>query len=126
MPHTMIYNLELHIIETKYQGIVTLKEIKETISEAIQIIQDVNCFLTLGDYRNAKVNLSTLEIHQLPKLMSDVLTQSGIAPHKLKRAFVIAKDLDDFHFFETVTLNNGQMAKIFQDIDEAKKWLLQK
>ena len=126
MPHTMIYNLELHIIEIKHQGTITLNEIIETFSEAIQIVQDVNCFLTLGDYRNANVNLSTIEIHQLPKVISDILIQSGIAPHKLKRAFVVAKNLNDFHFFETVTFNNGQLAKIFQDIDEAKKWLLQK
>jgi len=122
----MIYNLELHIIEIKHQGIITFNEIIETFSEAIQIVQDVNCFLTLGDYRNANVNLSTIEIHQLPKVISDILIQSGIAPHKLKRAFVVAKNLNDFHFFETVTFNNGQLAKIFQDIDEAKKWLLQK
>ena len=126
MPHTIFYNSESHSIETKYQGIITFNEIRETFSEAIQIAQDVNCFLTLGDYRNANVNLSTLEIHRLPKVISDILAPSGIAPHKLKRAFVVAKNLDDFHFFETVTLNNGQLAKIFQDIDEAKRWLLKK
>ncbi|HNK62418.1 MAG TPA: hypothetical protein PLE14_00100 [Anaerolineales bacterium] len=53
-------------------------------------------------------------------------TQTGISPFKLKRAFVVSKNLDDFHFFENVTRNNGQLAKIFQDVDEAKKWLLQK
>lgn len=81
--------------------------------------------MTLGDYRSAKVNLSTMEIHQLPKVIADLLAPSGIASHKLKRAFVVAEDLDDFYFFETVTLNSGQQAKIFQNVDEAEKWLLQ-
>jgi len=122
----MIYNSGLHIIEIKYQGIITFDEVKETFSEAVRMIQDANCFLTLGDYRSAKVNLSTLEIHKLPKVIADLLAPSGITPYKLKRAFVVAKDLEDFYFFETVTLNNGQHAKIFQNMDDAKKWLLQK
>ena len=46
--------------------------------------------------------------------------------HKFRRAFVVARDLDDFIFFETVTLNNRQNAKVFQDIDEARKWLQEK
>lgn len=125
MSHTMIFNSEQHIIEIRYQGIITFDEIKETFSEAVRLMQDVNCFLTMGDYRSAKVMLSTMEIHQLPKLITDLLAPSGIAPYQLKRAFVVAKDLEDFHFFETVTHNSGQLAKIFQNVDEAKKWLLQ-
>ncbi len=125
MSHTMTYNSELHIIEIKYQGIIRLEEVKETFSEAVRMIQEVNCFLTLGDYRNAEVNLSTMEIHQLPKIIADLLAPSGITPYKLKRAFVVAKDLDDFHFFETVTQNSGQQARIFRNIEEAKKWLFQ-
>jgi hypothetical protein len=39
---------------------------------------------------------------------------------------VIASDLKDFEFFETVTVNSGQTTKLFQDMDEAKKWLLKK
>jgi hypothetical protein len=31
----------------------------------------------------------------------------------------------NYRFFETVTLNAGQNIRLFQDIDEAKKWLLQ-
>ena len=126
MPHVMIYNTELHIIETNYQGMISFNEIIGTFSEALQLIRDVNCYLTLGDYRNANVNISTLEIHQLPGIISTMSTQTGISPFKLKRAFVVSKNLDDFHFFENVTRNNGQLAKIFQDVDEAKKWLLQK
>jgi hypothetical protein len=44
----------------------------------------------------------------------------------VKRAVVVAKDIRDFQFYETVTIDSGQNIKLFQDMDEAKKWLLKK
>lgn len=126
MPHTVTYNEQLHIIETRTHGEVTFSESKEIISEIIQTAVVKNCFLCLGDYREETMKLSTLELHDIPKIISNSSITHGISAHKFKRAIVVARDLKDFHFFETVTLNNGQTAKLFQDIDEAKKWLLEK
>jgi hypothetical protein len=47
---------------------------------------------------------------------------AGLRPDCL-RAIVVAKDLDDYAFFELVSKNQGQRVKIFKDIDEAKRWL---
>jgi len=80
-------------------------------------------FLILNDMREAVMKLSTLEIYELPKLMSEASASSGLKMYNIKRAFVAATDLDDYKFFETVTANRGQYAKLFFDIDEAKKWL---
>lgn len=123
MPHVIIYNSEARVIEITIQGDFSLSEAKEIISEATQVAKEQNCFLVLTDLREATLKLSTLEIYELPNVVSDKLASSGLHAYEFKRAFVAAKDLKDYDFFETVTVNRGQNAKLFHDVDEAKKWL---
>jgi hypothetical protein len=126
MPHAISYNSEAGIIEIRVQGDFFLSEAKEMISEAMEVAKEQNCFLLLCDLQAAIVKLSTLEIHQLPKVVSDKSATLGFHAHKLKRALVATHDLQDYDFFETVTVNRGQNAKVFRDVDQAKKWLLEK
>ncbi|MBI3125798.1 MAG: hypothetical protein HYZ10_15485 [Ignavibacteriales bacterium] len=126
MPHISAYNPEIGIIETKYSGIVTFNEIVEFSSEVILTAIENDCFLTLGDYSEAEVEITTLEIYKMPKIIADKIAPLGIHPHKFKRAFVIAEHQKDFYFFETVTLNSGQNAKIFRTVEDARNWLLDK
>jgi len=121
MPHTIAYNAEASIIEIKVQGDFFLSEAKEMISEALEMANEQNCFLLLCDLRDAAVKLSTVEIYQLPNVVSDKSASLGLHPYKLKRAFVVTHDLKDYDFFETVTVNRGQNGKAFRDVDEAKK-----
>ncbi len=126
MSHTITYNSDLHILEIIYQGNIVFNEIKETQSEAAPIAKEKNCFLFLSDFRQATIKLSTMDLYELPKLMSNTFALSEIPVYKLKRAIIVAKDLDDYNFFETVTANRGQNAKIFQNAAEAKEWLSNK
>ena len=126
MTHTIIYNSEERAIESKIQGGMTLDEAKKIIAEYALIAKEKDCVLFLGDYREATLKLSTMEIHGLPKIMLDTFNSVGLDAHRFRRALVAAKDLRDYHFFETVTANRGQNAKVFYDIDEAKKWLYKK
>ena len=126
MPHAIMYNPEEHVIEIKVQEDLTLNKVKEIISEAIQVAKVQNCFLILNDMREATVKLSTVEIYELPKIIPDIFASSGLNVHQFKRALVAAKDLNDYKFFETVTLNHAQNAKFFTDIDKARKWLIGK
>jgi hypothetical protein len=126
MSHTITYNSEAHIVEIKVQGDLLLNEAKEILSETTQAIKEQNCFLTLTDMCEVTNTLSIVEIYKLPELLSGTLASSEINVHRLRRAIVVAKDLENYKFFETVTINRGQYAKLFFDIDEAKKWLLEK
>jgi hypothetical protein len=126
MPHAISYNSDAGVIEIKVQGDFFLREAQEMISEALDVAKEQNCFLLLCDLRAATVKLSTIEIYQLPNVVSDKSASLGLHPHKLKRAFVVTNDLKEYDFFETVTVNRGQSAKVFRDIDEAQKWLLEK
>ena len=126
MSHTIIYNPETGFVESKMEGIIYFNEIKEIFSEVVQTLKEKEVFLHFADYREAKLSLSTMEIYGLPKMLSDTVAPLGLNVHKLKRAIVIAKDLEDYNFYETVSSNSWQMTKIFQDVDEAKKWLSEK
>ena len=127
MTHTLTYNSDLHFLELKVQETLLLSEVRQIISESVQLVRKHNCFLILSDYRDATLNLSTFEIYEIPKIIIEIFTGSGLSASKVKRALlvaVVAKDLKDFSFLETVTINRMQNAKIFQDFDRAKKWLL--
>jgi len=126
MPYTISYNAEAGVIETKVQGDFFLSEAKEMISEAMEVAKEQNCFLLLCDLQAANVKLSTLEIYQLPNVVLDKSASLGFHAHKLKRALVATHNVRDYDFFETVTVNRGQNAKVFRDVDEARKWLLEK
>ncbi len=120
MSHTIIYNSEMHIIESTFQEGLTFSEVKEFISEGVRIAKEKDCALFLTDYREATLKLSTLEIYEVPKLMQETFASTGLNIRRIRRAVIAAKDLKDYLFYETVTINRGQNAKVFYDIDEAK------
>lgn len=126
MTHSVTYNRELGIIETRAQGKLMLSEAKEIISEIAQIALEQNCFLCLSDYRKATIEMSTLQIYDIPRILSDIVISFGLHPGKFKRAIIAKESLIDYQFFETVTMNIGQNIRLFQDIDKAKKWLFEK
>jgi hypothetical protein len=123
MMHTITYNPRDNIIEVYVQGDLTLQRIKEIVSEVLKACKEQNCLFILSDFREAVVKLSTMEIYELPKVLSEMAVSSGLVVYKLRRAFVAQKRLDDLEFFETVTANKGQNMKLFHDIDDAKEWL---
>jgi hypothetical protein len=55
--------------------------------------------------------------------MPKTASTSGIDTH-CKRALVVSEQSSDFHFLETVFINQGHNVKMFTDIEEAMSWLL--
>ena len=127
MTHTIICNPETQIIETKIQGNITLSEMKEIFAEAVRIAIEKDTFLFLSDFREATINLSVMEIYDLPKILSNIAIPMGVNANRFRRAIVFSQqNFSDSRFAENVTANQGQLAKFFQDVDEAKKWLSEK
>ena len=125
MPYKVTYNLETHIVESEIYGILSLDEAIELIENIGQACAKNNCPLCLSDYRGATLNLSAFELYDIPKKLTNILGSLGLSAHKIKRAIVVPENLNDFRFYETVTLNNGQRIKMFKDIREAQNWLLE-
>ena len=126
MSHRITYSSEEGVIEVTVQGDFFLNEAKEIITETAQIAKEYDCFLVLNDMREATVKLSTVEIYEYPKTLAAIFASSGLNVHKLKRAIVAKKDLNDYNFFEDVASNRSQSVKYFFDTDEARKWLYEK
>ena len=124
MPHTVIYNSELHIVESKLQGDMTLGEVEEIIAKTANIAKEEDCRLIFTDFRQVSRHLSILEIYELPDRIRNIFTSFGMHVSVYKRANVVAKDWDEYIFHENVMVNRGQNEKAFADIDKAKKWLI--
>lgn len=124
MPHTISYNPQYRMIETKFWGELGMDDARQIIEGILQAAGEHGCFLCLSDYREAILKLSTMQIYEVPRIISDVSNSLGVGAHQFKRALVV-KNLEDFRFFETVTWNQGQTLKLFLDIDEARRWLLE-
>ena len=123
MSHTVIYNSDLHIVESKLQGDMTLGEVEEIVTEIAKIAKEKDCRSIFIDFREVSQKLSILEIYGLPDRTKNIFTSFGMNVLLYKRANVVAKDLDDYIFHENVMVNRGQNEKVFIDIDQAKEWL---
>jgi hypothetical protein len=124
MTHTVIYNAELHIVESKLQGNMTLDEVDEIITKTAKIAKEKDCRFILNDFREVSRKLPLWQIYELPDRIRTIFTSFGTHIWLYKRANVVANDWDEYIFHENVMVNRGQKEKAFTDIDEAKKWLM--
>jgi hypothetical protein len=77
-----------------------------------------HCHKILNDMRGAQLSLETYVIYETPK-------KAVIAGFQdCRRAIVFSGDKQDYKFFETVASNQGQVVRVFTDIDQALHWLL--
>ena len=125
MSHTVIYNSELHIVESKLQGDMTVGEVEDIVTKIASIAKEKDCRLIFTDFREVSRKLSILQIYELPDRTKSIFASFGINVLLYKRANVVGKDLDDYVFHENVMVNRGQNEKVFTDIDKAKKWLME-
>ena len=123
--YTVTYNAELKIIETTVDGDIDLNVLKDIFTAQAQTSKDSNCNLMLNDYRNARIKITVIEIYELPKIIAKIAASFGRSASRTIRALVIPTFKEDYRFYETVTANNSQTEKLFFEIEEAKKWLLQ-
>lgn len=124
MPYTIAYNTAAHIIELSFQGGITVSDAREMVNDVLELATKHKCSLLLNDFRDAEISASTVEIYEFPLTVAEGFVSAGGNPAGFKRALVVAKGLEDFHFFETVSINRGQDVKLFNNLDEARKWLL--
>lgn len=125
MSHTVIYNSELHMVESNLQGDMTIGEVEHIITEIAKIAKEKDCRSIFIDFREVSQKLSVVEIYRLPDRTRNVFAAFDMNILLYKRANVVAKDLDDYIFHENVMVNRGQNEKMFTNIDQAKAWLME-
>jgi len=78
MPHTIIYNSELHIVESKLHGDMTVGEVEEIITKTAGTANEKACRLILADFRAVSRHLSIFEVYELPDRIRNMFTSFGI------------------------------------------------
>lgn len=124
MEYTYTYNADAHIIEVKYQGKITSKDVEGILSGALQAAEENGCIKFLSDCREAELSLSIMDIYRVPKTFADLSASRGLRVRTFRYAILISKGNNDFGFLETVFINNMQKAHLFFDLEAAKEWLI--
>ena len=119
MPYKVTYEKEGDYISIIVEGDFALSTLKDLAEDVAKAIEQHGCKRILNDMRLAKLTKGIIDIYNMPKTAST----SGIDT-RCKRALVVSEQSSDFHFLETVFLNQGHNVKMFTDIEEAMNWLL--
>jgi len=106
-------------ILVKVEGELNLFTIKEMAANVAQLAKTHTCFSVLNDLRDARPTKGALDIFNMPKTAKN----AGV-DITFKRALVVGDKAEDFHFLETVFINQGHQVKMFTDLQAAKEWLI--
>lgn len=121
MPYTIDYVKEQDYIIVIIEGSFTLSTLKELAEDIAQFVEQHGCYRILNDLRQAELTRGTIDVYNMPKTAKG----AGI-DIRFRRALVVGERSSEFYFLETVFINQGHNVKMFIDIDEALRWLLDK
>ncbi len=124
MSYKVAYNAVSRVIEVKAKGEFTLDQASQMALDISRLAREKKCSRVLSDFLEATIHLTTLEIFNLPKMVAGQYASQQKKPSEIKRALVIERSADS-EFYETVSVNAGQITKVFKDRDEALRWLLE-
>jgi hypothetical protein len=131
MPYKVVYNADEDYVHATIQGKVDLALVHRYSREIIKQLNTHHCLRVLNDMRKASPELSTLDIYELPAWLEEEAEEAGI-DRSCKRALVVARDFDDYQFYETVSRNHGHLLEVFadsnktglfRDMTKAREWL---
>ena len=120
MPFTIDYDQEADIIMVAVEGELSLSLLQELAGEVSKIGKMEGCTHILNDLRKAKPTTSTIDIYDMPAMAR----KAGVTM-ACKRALLVIEETGDFHFLETVFMNQGHQVRMFTDLDAAKAWLFE-
>ena len=118
MRYSITYDPEAECILVFMVGALDSSLFDGMATEVARCIEENDCGLILNDMRQASLVEHVAGIYSMP----DHAIKMGIA-RSVKRALVVSGVLSEFWFLETVFLNQGNVVKLFNDIDEARLWL---
>ena len=126
MPYAVEYDQKANIIHAKVAGPLTVETIRDLANAVALISKERGCFRVLNDLREASMQLSMLETYSLPKMLAEIASSLGLPIQRFRRADLLPDPWKLSQFYETVSKNRVQNVALFQDIETARKWLLEK
>ena len=118
MPYSIKYTKETNCIYISIEGAFDLSLFDSMASEVAQYVNEYGCQRILNDLRQATPIGSTFDIYSMPKHALD----AGVT-RNVRRALLVSGPFSQFRFLETVFINQGNIVQLFDDVDNAKRWL---
>jgi hypothetical protein len=84
------------------------------------LIKHPGCDRIINDLRLAKSPKSPVDTYYMPKCAS----KAGVF-RSVRRAIIVKENQKDFRFLETVFINQGNIVQLFNNLEEARKWLFE-
>jgi hypothetical protein len=123
MTNKVTFNEETKIIEFRVDDNFDWDLIEKMVPELGRFIKSKGSTLILLDFRNSKINMSTVTIYETPEKIVSEYKKAGVDARIVRRAVLINPGQTDFNFLEDVSENNGQSYKLFTDEKLAIDWL---
>jgi hypothetical protein len=121
MPVSIGYQPDKRAVVIVSTGTVTLDELGCQSPLAVYLLKQHSATRMLVDYRDAQVQVSTLDVYALPERYEAL----GLS-RSVRIAVVLPRGLDDtelFEFYTDVTHNRGYMTRLFESVEDAQRWL---
>ncbi len=120
------YLEEYGIIKTIIRGDIHEKDMLEARAQVREFVANRKAHLFLDDLREAKFLSSVIEIYDMPKKaeMGNRLMEGD--GYLIKGALLVKQIDDAYKFLDNVFNNRGLKLRIFTDLENAIKWLLEK
>jgi len=118
MGYELSYDQERDLILGKVEGDLNRVLVEEMSHEFAKLTSSSRCFKLLNDLRSANITPSTFDIYAMPRIVE----KQGV-PFVSRRAILVSELSEEFEFLETVSVNVGQMVRIFNDEQAALEWL---
>jgi hypothetical protein len=124
MSNSIVYDPSSGLICVTLVGAVDKQMMNDLTMQTLRLVQQHSCFRVLADLRQASSAVSTLDLFQRARETAQHVSATNI-PSSYKRALVVGDNVEDPRFFETVSQNREQQVRIFHDMEEAKRWLME-
>lgn len=117
MAYKVIYNPDEDCVHARIEGRVDLATARRYAKEIIKSLSAHHCLRVLNDMRQASIQLSTMDIYDLPAWIEEACEEAGVNRF-CKRALLVSRDFNDYEFFETVSRNHGHLLEVFADSEQ--------
>jgi hypothetical protein len=118
---TIEYLEELDIVYIKTRGMLTMQNSNQMVREAVAAMDHYHCVRHIVDHRETEFTLTIADYYQRPSTNEQI----GLS-HRSKIAMVFKELTENTKFMETVFNNRGYNFRQFDDLDQAKAWMMEK
>ena len=126
MPHSIEYDPQTDIIYIRADGQLTLETVREITNAVALLAKEKGCFRVLNDLHQATMDLSILDVYHVPRLVTEIMSALDLPAHKFRRAVILPGQWKLALFYETISKNRVQNVALFEDIERARQWLLER